>query len=88
MNKKEAEKTTRYICNELKTVRRDRKLTQEDVAFTLDITAGYLSRIENGKFSNTPMYLFIQLCDLYHIEFAALIQKAYAKMDIDNRYKL
>jgi transcriptional regulator with XRE-family HTH domain len=87
MDKKEAEKTTRYICNELKEIRNNRHLTQEDVAFALNISAGYLSRIENGKLSNTPMYLFIQFCDLYQIEFDKLIKRAYAKINLDNYYK-
>lgn len=86
MEKQEAEKITRYICNEMREVRKQRSLTQEDVAFSLNITASYVSRIENGLFSNTPMYLFIQLCDLYNIEFAKVINRAYEKVIIDTKY--
>jgi transcriptional regulator with XRE-family HTH domain len=88
LNRQEAEKLTRYICNELRKIRKECHLTQEDVAFTLNITASYLSRIENGQFSNTPMYLFIQLCDLYNIDFDKVIKsRAYEKASIDNKYK-
>lgn len=87
MNNEKAEKITRYIFNELREVRKKCHFTQEEVAFALNITASYLSRIENGKFSNTPMSLFIQLCDLYSIDFDKIISRAYEKAYIDTKYK-
>lgn len=33
------------------------------------------------------MYLFVQLCDIYDIDFDKIISRAYAKVEIDNKYK-
>lgn len=58
MNKNEAKRLQYYICNEMKFIRKKKKLSQEEVAYALNITPSYLSRIENSKFSNTPLFLF------------------------------
>lgn len=86
MNKFEAKRLQFYICNELKFIRKNKKLSQEEVAYALEITASYLSRIENGKFTNTPLYLFIQLADYYNVPLEKIILVANKKKEIDDEY--
>ncbi|WP_251522042.1 helix-turn-helix transcriptional regulator [Staphylococcus sp. Marseille-Q6910] len=86
MKPSEAKTLQKYVCYELKFIRRQQKLSQEEVAFQLDVTASYLSRIENGQFTNTPMYFFFQLCDIYNVKFANVINNAIEKKRLDAQY--
>ncbi|HID4790019.1 TPA: helix-turn-helix domain-containing protein [Staphylococcus aureus] len=86
MNKFEAKRLQYYICNEMKFIRKNKKLSQEEVAYALNITPSYLSRIENGKFSNTPLFLFIQIADYYNVPLEKIITVATKKKEIDDEY--
>lgn len=58
--------TAKIIGKNLKTARRDKNLTQREVAFLLHMTQQQYSRFENGVFElNYDQILF--LCNLYEI---------------------
>jgi transcriptional regulator with XRE-family HTH domain len=88
MNKNEAKRLQYYICNEMKFIRKKKKkLSQEEVAYALNITPSYLSRIENSKFSNTPLFLFLQIADFYKVPLEKkIITIAKKKKEIDDEY--
>lgn len=86
MNKNEAKRLQYYICNEMKFIRKKKKLSQEEVAYALNITPSYLSRIENSKFSNTPLFLFLQIADFYKVPLEKIITVATKKKEIDDEY--
>lgn len=86
MDQNQARQIQRYICLEFASIRKSKKIKLEDVAFALDITSGYLSRIENAKFQNTPLYLYIMLCDYYDIEWYQIVNVATKKLEIDNEF--
>lgn len=58
--------TSKLIGNNLKTARKDKNLTQREVATLLHMTQQQYSRFENGVFElNYDQILF--LCNLYEI---------------------
>ncbi|OOV39536.1 helix-turn-helix domain-containing protein [Mammaliicoccus sciuri] len=87
MNQEEAKEIHKYICYELASIRKQKGLQQLDVSYKLDITSGYLSRIENGKFQNTPLYLYLQICDEYNVTFSNVVDAAIKKYMIDRDYR-
>jgi transcriptional regulator with XRE-family HTH domain len=87
MNKNEAKILQYYICNEMKFIRKKKKkLSQEEVAYALNITPSYLSRIENSKFSNTPLFLFLQIADFYKVPLEKNYYNSHKKKEIDDEY--
>lgn len=87
MEQLQAKEIQKYICYELASIRKTRGLQQLDVSHNLNITASYLSRIENGKFQNTPLYLYLQICDIYNVDFANVVDAATKKYMIDRDYR-
>ncbi|MCD8845197.1 helix-turn-helix domain-containing protein [Staphylococcus gallinarum] len=83
MDRTRAKQIQKYICSEFALIRKSRKLTLEEVAFSIDVTPSYLSRLENAKFQNTPLYIYIMLCDYYRIEWHQIINAATKKLDLD-----
>lgn len=77
-------KEYRYICDELKSRRKYLRKTQEDVAFDLGFTAGYLSKVESGKKLTTSLQTFLTLSKYYEVDFGTIVKKANAKMQIDD----
>lgn len=49
----------RRVLNKLRNIRRERKITLQDMAFTLGIHRNSLSRIEKGKIENVR-YEFVK----------------------------
>lgn len=86
MDQDKAKQIQKYICLEFASIRKSKKITLEEVAFALDVTPSYLSRIENAKFQNTPLYLFIMLSDYYNIDWYQIVNVATRKLEIDNEF--
>jgi transcriptional regulator with XRE-family HTH domain len=85
MSQTEIQRLYTYICLELKHYRINiSKLKQEEVAFDLDMTPGYLSRIENGKISKLSLYHLLRLSDYYNVAFVDIVQSATEKLRLDN----
>jgi transcriptional regulator with XRE-family HTH domain len=56
---------------------------QEEVAFDLNMSAGYLSRIENGKIKKLSLYTLLMLSDYYGIPFEKVVRNAKYKLELD-----
>lgn len=84
MSHTDIEKLYIYICLEFKHYRIDiAKIKQEEVAFDLDITPGYLSRMENGKIPKLSLYHLLRLADYYKVDFVDIVQAATEKFKLD-----
>lgn len=55
MTDKEISRTYKLFCYELGNLRKDRYLTQGQIAKKLGVSSGYISKIENAKVSNVPL---------------------------------
>lgn len=62
----------REMGHRLQDRRKERRLTQEEVAERVDITVVYLSKIENGRAKPT-LELLDSLCDVLDLELACLM---------------
>ncbi|KYJ85519.1 helix-turn-helix domain-containing protein [Sulfurovum riftiae] len=52
------------IGNRLKTLRKEKGMTQEDVAVQLGITRQTLSKLEKGEIGKVSLLVFLKLLDL------------------------
>lgn len=76
-------KLHKYVCLELKHERKEKRLTQEKVAYDLGLPASYLSNIENGKRDTTSLVTYLKIANYYDVDFGVICKKARAKMEID-----
>jgi len=58
----------------ISTIRRAKKLTQEDIAFELDISINAYSRIERGE-TNVSFNRLLQIADFLKVPIAEFIQE-------------
>lgn len=58
----------------LKQKRKDKKLTMSNVATVLELSLGYISRIENGS-SNPSREVLSKICNLYDIDIKDIIDE-------------
>lgn len=74
----------------LKTLRKNRDLTLEDVASLSDVSYNYILSIENGHQGDNASFMImgrlakaygITLDDLYHYEYKYLLKKGKIKLD-------
>ena len=61
-----------HLGKNISTLRRQLKLTQEDVAFELDISVPALSRIEQGK-SDISFNRLLQIAEILKVPVSALV---------------
>ncbi|HDA2618953.1 TPA: helix-turn-helix transcriptional regulator [Staphylococcus aureus] len=83
MNNYDVNQLYRYICLEIKNQRQMLNKRQEEVAFDLNMSAGYLSRIENGKIKKLSLYTLLLLSDYYGIPFEKVVRNAKYKLELD-----
>ena len=85
MNNYEIDKLYTYICLEFKNYRTSDNVNkkQEEVAFDLNITASYLSKIENGKIKKLSLYYFMVLASYYGLTVEKIIENAKKGMKLD-----
>ncbi len=86
MNETHAQLIYRYFCKELANIRKNKNISQEEASFELNISASYLSRIENGKLKNFPFVMCIMMCDFYGVELEDVYKVAKNKMRLDQQY--
>lgn len=80
----EIEKLTYYVSLELKHIRKEKKILQEEIAFELDVTPQYIGKIENGHKKKLSLFMFIKIADYYEISFNKVIENAQARMMLDD----
>ncbi|GBZ04651.1 hypothetical protein M6K109_2673 [Staphylococcus aureus] len=83
MNDYDVNQLYRYICLEIKNQRQMLNKRQEEVGFDLNMSAGYLSRIENGKIKKLSLYTLLLLSDYYGIPFEKVVRNAKYKLELD-----
>lgn len=83
MNEYRIQKLYRYICLEFKNQRQLIGKRQEEVAFDLSVTAGQLSRIENGKKPRIALHTFLVMSEYYGVDFHKVVKNAEEKMELD-----
>lgn len=86
MNETHAQLIYRYFCKELANIRKNKNISQEEVSFELNISASYLSRIENAKLKNFPFTVCIMLCDYYGVHLDDVYKVATNKLEIDQQF--
>jgi transcriptional regulator with XRE-family HTH domain len=86
MNETHAQLIYRYFCKELANIRKNKNISQEEASFELNISASYLSRIENNKLKNFPFVMCIMMCDFYGVELEDVYKVAKNKMRLDQQY--
>ncbi|PKE73635.1 XRE family transcriptional regulator [Macrococcoides caseolyticum] len=64
------------VCQQLKNIRNERDLTQREVADDLNMSAPYLSDVENGKRPNTSLLIFLKLAEYYNVKLSDIIDRA------------
>ncbi|MDK9847686.1 helix-turn-helix transcriptional regulator [Staphylococcus equorum] len=83
MNEYRIQKLYKYICLEFKNQRQLIGKRQEEVAFDLSVTAGHLSRIENGKKPKIALHTFLVMSEYYDVDFGKIVNNAKEKMNLD-----
>ncbi|MBJ6239747.1 helix-turn-helix domain-containing protein [Staphylococcus aureus] len=83
MNEYRIQKLYKYICLEFKNQRLLIGKRQEEVAFDLSVTAGHISRIENGKKPRIALHTFLVMSEYYGVEFDKVVSNAKEKMELD-----
>lgn len=76
-------KLHKYICLELKHQRKEKKLTQDKVAFDLGFPASYLSNIENGKRASTSLVTYLKIANCIGVDFKKVMYNAEERMKLD-----
>ncbi|WP_354006109.1 helix-turn-helix domain-containing protein [Staphylococcus epidermidis] len=64
---------TQNICKQLKKIRIDKHISQEDIAFDLDVSASYISQVENGKKEYISLYFVLVMCEYYDIPLSQIL---------------
>lgn len=86
MTDNEIIKLLKLLSDEFKTLRKERKLTLEDVAFDLKVSSTYIGKIENGNLKKLSLFMYIKLANYYDIDIKEIIGKAEYKYDIYTRF--
>lgn len=86
MNNNDISKLIVLVSEELKKIRKERKLTLEDVGFDLEVSSSYIGKIENGKLNKLSFFMYLKLADYYGVDIKELIGKAEYKYDVYKRY--
>ncbi|EOD8103340.1 helix-turn-helix domain-containing protein [Staphylococcus aureus] len=87
MNEYRIQKLYRYICLEFKNQRQLIGKRQEEVAFDLSVTAGHLSRIENGKKPRIALHTFLVMSEYYGVDFHKVVKNAEEKWNWMKEYR-
>jgi transcriptional regulator with XRE-family HTH domain len=58
---------TRIVGERLLALRKDRGMSQEDVCEAVEITASYLSRLEQGRYTTVTLDVAGRLADYYEV---------------------
>lgn len=64
---------TQNICKQLKKIRIDKHISQEDIAFDLDVSASYISQVENGKKEYISLYFVLVMCEYYEMPLSQIL---------------
>ncbi|WP_186310569.1 helix-turn-helix domain-containing protein [Staphylococcus epidermidis] len=64
---------TQNICKKLKKIRIDKHISQEDIAFDLDVSASYISQVENGKKEYISLYFVLVMCEYYDMPLSQIL---------------
>ena len=64
---------TQNICKQLKKIRIDKHISQEDIAFDLDVSASYISQVENGKKEYISLYFVLVMCEYYDVPLSQIL---------------
>lgn len=64
---------TQNICKQLKKIRIDKHISQEDIAFDLDVSASYISQVENGKKEYISLYFVLVMCEYYNMPLSQIL---------------
>lgn len=64
---------TQNICKQLKKIRIDKHISQEDIAFDLDVSASYISQVENGKKEHISLYFVLVMCEYYDMPLSQIL---------------
>lgn len=64
---------TQNICKQLKKIRIDKHISQEDIAFDLDVSASYISQVENGKKEYISLYFVLVMCEYYDMPLSQIL---------------
>lgn len=86
MTDNEIMKLLKLLSDEFKIMRKERKLTLEDVAFDLNVSSTYIGKIENGNLKKLSLFMYIKLANYYDIDIKEVIGKAEYKYDIYTRF--
>ncbi|MGY0683090.1 helix-turn-helix domain-containing protein (plasmid) [Mammaliicoccus sciuri] len=73
----------KYICYELRLIRKDKKLTLADVSNDVDISVPYLGTIERGDKKTTGLMVVLNLAKYYDVDFKDLVRNAELRMEIE-----
>lgn len=87
MNEKDIDRIYKLLCYEFANVRKDKQLSQQDVSKKLNISAGYLSKIESGQVTNVSLKLLMKICDVYNKNFTDIYEIAKLKTELENKQK-
>jgi len=63
-----------HLSNNIKTLRKRKGLTQEDLSKVLDKTKATISDYEKGK-STPPLEVALQLCDIFNVDLNSLVNR-------------
>ncbi|WP_436867937.1 helix-turn-helix domain-containing protein [Mammaliicoccus sciuri] len=82
-NDVEVDKLLFYIAQEVKHIRKTKKVTQDDLAFSLGVTPQYVGNIENGRESKLSLKTYLKIAAYFEIPFVNVIENAQIRMKLD-----
>ncbi|WP_239745560.1 helix-turn-helix transcriptional regulator [Mammaliicoccus sp. F-M27] len=82
-NYSESMEIYKYICYELRLIRKDKKLTLADVSNDVDISVPYLGTIERADKKTTGLMVILNLAKYYDVDFKDLVRNAELRMEIE-----
>ncbi|CUY02240.1 helix-turn-helix domain-containing protein [Staphylococcus epidermidis] len=72
-NEKLSEDTNSKYMQTTKKIRIDKHISQEDIAFDLDVSASYISQVENGKKEYISLYFVLVMCEYYDMPLSQIL---------------
>ena len=66
-----------YIFKSIKSHRQEKKYTILDLAAKCDVSAGYLSDVENGKHSNVSLRFLLKICLALELNLDELLRESF-----------
>lgn len=79
----EIDKLLFYIAQEIKHIRKTKKVTQDDLAFSLGVTPQYVGNIENGKEIKLSLKMYLKIAAYFEISFSKVIENAQIRKQLD-----